>query len=311
MTKENSLLSIWSRLMKSRIFLCVLFLLALPLLFCLTIVKIVFFTSADEATGNPKQGRQPKAEPIAAAPVTPIPAAVHAAAPEPVDAAAKPVTTQKPGPCVATLHHVVQIDDAVVNFGIYTGDAPRISRLIKVRTDRLSWQRARIAFRRDTLPDFTPALAAAMKLPYTLAGAIACTKRDIKGLNSSASAAVEASKVKAIPTVDFDADAADDMKPTARPTVATGVVTSAGTVKVTPTGGKPYSAFQIVVTDGPTRAIFTGVDLQEKFNNNVFGMHDRIYIQKIREDFEVDVGGRKSKRQKNTYKIEVLEKAQN
>lgn len=212
---------------------------------------------------------------------------------------------------MAVLHRVIQIGETVVNFGIFTGEKPKISRLMKVRTERLPWQRARIAFRREVLLDFTPELAALERLPYALEGAIAFTRRELGGTASKGAVRAETAAPRAVPVVDAEVDVAGDGKSSARPTVATGVVTSAGMVKVTPTGRDPYRVFQIVVSEGASRAIFTGVDLLEKFNSDVFGMHDRIHIEKIKESFSVESGGKKKKREKNTYQIVVLERAQN
>ncbi len=301
---------LWPHLMGSLWFRVSVVLLGFPLLFLLTILKLAFFhrhsglTSAKDM-GNENPVKAPSPAPEASQPVAPSEVPCASAS---MDCFGIP---EAPAFVPATAHRVMQIDEAVVNFGIYAGTInQRITRLVKIRTDRLPWQRARIAFRRYNLADFTPGLAEAAKVPYTFDGAVALTRRDLKGSPAKAVADSVASLPKAMHAMSFDTDASDD-KPSVRPTVATGVVTSAGMVKVTRTGGKPYSAFQIVVADGSKRAIFTGVDLLEKFNNGDFGLHDRIHIEQIREQFEVEDGARKSKRQKNTYKIEVLERAQN
>ncbi|TBR75405.1 MAG: hypothetical protein EPN64_13270 [Burkholderiaceae bacterium] len=305
-TESATVKSLGNRMTAQLAFKIALLFVGFPFLFVMAMVKVVFFHGKGDAKPVEKAptalvGSTFESKPDQTKPAIAIEPTVTA----PTLSGALPLFE------AASCHHVVQIDDAVVNFGHYVnGSSPRISRLVKVKTERLPWQRARIAFRRYKLPDFTPAMAEAVRLPYTLAGAVTLTKTDLKAKPAKASDAHDEIKPRAT-ALDFDSDATDDLKQTARPMVATGIVTSAGTVKVTRAGGKPYSAFQIVVVDGPSRAIFTGVDLLEKFNNNVFGIHDRIHIEKIREEFEIEDRGRKMKRQKNAYKIEVLERAPN
>jgi hypothetical protein len=212
----------------------------------------------------------------------------------------------------AARHSVVAFGESIVNFAFYAGATPRITRLLKQKTERLPWQRARVAFARKQMADFTPAMAAHAKLPFTLAGAVELTKLELKGLASvqpKMPAPVAKAGAATVPAV-----AAEGVPATssfaARPTVATGEVTTAGLVTVTVPGRAPYRAFQITVSDGANGAVFSGVDLQEKFEQGVFGLHDRIHIEKAPVDFAVEADeGTTSKRRKNVYRIEVLQKA--
>lgn len=92
-----------------------------------------------------------------------------------------------------------------------------------------------------------------------------------------------------------------------RPSEAIGVVKSAGNTTVRPENGSPYSSFQVVIqTDDAGDVIFSGVDLETKFNSGLFSIGDKVHIKKSIVTLDVEFDGEKKRRTKNDFQIEVL-----
>lgn len=85
---------------------------------------------------------------------------------------------------------------------------------------------------------------------------------------------------------------------------ATGRVISIGKRRVTPEGRAPYESFSVVLSTKDGEAVFSGVDLQEKFVKGDFDEGDVVSIAKNTVNYTVEINGKEVKRRKNEFKVE-------
>ena len=195
-----------------------------------------------------------------------------------------------------------------VDMRLHLGDTPRIESVLKVPRERLHWMRSKTdVSNRVQLPLFTPEIAKRVGLAFSFDGAqsflASASLKAIVVVEQKPGSTRPLDHVSSIPNTRLE-QSADDQDASASVEV-TGTVVSAGQSTVSPKGKKTYTTFTVVISNSSGEVSMSGVELKEKFEDNVFGIGDYVSIKKVRVEFSVD----QKKRTKNSYLVTMLKRA--
>ena len=206
----------------------------------------------------------------------------------------------------------------IIQLSLYGGHNPRIERSLRIPIEKLEFQRINWRFERIALLAYTPEIAQRAGLPFTFEGA---KKYSLPDFNDKAHASrrfAEVSSFEVPPAFKpqkvsslVDTHDANSSTSPGSLTEATGCVTSANSVVVTPEGKASYQSFAVVLKTLTGDVSFQGVDLEEQFKKYHFSIKDHVYIKKASSKFNfTEPGGKTKQRTKNTFEITILKKAQ-
>lgn len=216
---------------------------------------------------------------------------------------------------VAQAHRSAIFGDFTVHFRLYDG---RITRVLK-ELCKLPHHRSPLGgHSRKIMPDFTPDKAESAGINFDMEGAILFTEKELSGFIKNVSKA-KSTKTKAggetapekfdAASSAFEVDHASEdteVNSTRVSQEATGIVIEAATKEVRPEGRKAYKTFSVVLRTNSGEAIFSGNDLERKFEERLFKVGDHLNIIKRSSTFETEVKGKMQKRSKNEFTIKLI-----